>query len=609
MGVEHSTYPRTRVSWNRLAVATWDVLAWPVATLAMVAARYDFNLNDAQLEDVLYYALICMVLQGIFGVVSKIYMGRNRLASFEDAISMVLVAAATALVATAVVLAIPPNVPRGLLVTVPVFAVLQMIVGRFVYRAISEAALARNRYAQERQPVLIYGAGEAGRQLAMSINTDESTEYSVAGFIDDDPRKANLRLGRARVVGNRSTLLREAERLGVRTVLVAIPQASKELLNLIDETVVEVGGLRLLTLPPMSQIVGRQVTFGQLKEVDMTELLGRSQVELDLSEVAAYITGKVVLVSGAGGSIGSEIARQVHQLGPAELVMLDRDESGLHSTQLSIYGRGLLDTPDMVLCDIRDEEALDRVFRYHQPQVVFHAAALKHLPMLQQYPEEGWKTNARGTQNMLAAATRYGVERFVNISTDKAADPSSVLGKTKRRAEELTAWFGTRYPGDYISVRFGNVLGSRGSVLHTFAHQIDSGGPVTVVHPDITRFFMTVQEACRLTLQAGAVGNDGEVLVLDMGEPVKILDLANRLIRRSGKEIEIHFTGLREGEKLHEVLFSDGEEYRPTRNPKIRRVEVPPVAPTSMEPIHVQVSASSPPSAGQGDASTADSLR
>jgi FlaA1/EpsC-like NDP-sugar epimerase len=280
----------------------------------------------------------------------------------------------------------------------------------------------------------------------------------------------------------------------------------------------------------------------------------------------------------------------VHKFGPRELVLLDRDESGLHAVQLSIYGTGLLDTPDMVLCDIRDAEALDEVFARHRPDVVFHAAALKHLPMLEQYPDEGWKTNVQGTLNVLQAAERYGCAKFVNISTDKAADPTSVLGKTKRLAERLTAWYAQRSDGTYLSVRFGNVLGSRGSMLHTFLSQIQAGGPVTVTHPEITRYFMTIPEACELTIQAAAIGEDGEVLVLDMGEPVKILDVAKCLVARTNAKVDIVFTGLRHGEKMHEALLGREEQGERKFHPRISHVPVPtldpaelPFAPESLE--------------------------
>jgi dTDP-glucose 4,6-dehydratase len=313
----------------------------------------------------------------------------------------------------------------------------------------------------------------------------------------------------------------------------------------------------------------------------LPDLLGRREITLDIESAAGYLTGKRVLVTGAGGSIGSELCRQIHRFAPESLVMLDRDESALQSVQVSIEGRGLLDSRALVVCCIRDTERLRQVFEEHRPEVVFHAAALKHLPLLEMHPEEGWKSNVWGTQNLLEMSGKFGVEKFVNISTDKAADPTSVLGQTKRMAEQLTSHAGMIYDdGTYLSVRFGNVLGSRGSVLPLFRKQIEDGGPITVTDPDVTRFFMTIPEACELVIQAGALGADGEVLVLDMGEPVKIADLAKRLIAESGRQIEIQYTGLRPGEKMHEVLFSPEEAGADrSEHPLIFRVDVPPVTP------------------------------
>jgi FlaA1/EpsC-like NDP-sugar epimerase len=312
--------------------------------------------------------------------------------------------------------------------------------------------------------------------------------------------------------------------------------------------------------------------------VTHADLLGRHEVDTDVDSIAGYVTGKRVLVTGAGGSIGSELSRQLYRFAPASLVLLDRDESALHAVQLSIEGRALLDSRNLVVCDIRDEDRVRQVFAEHQPEVVFHAAALKHLPLLQMHPAEALKTNVWGTQVLVDAALETGVERFVNISTDKAADPSSVLGYSKRLAERLTAAAADRGDGIFLSVRFGNVLGSRGSVLMAFASQIEAGGPVTVTDPEVTRYFMTVEEAVQLVIQAGAVGRDGEALVLDMGEPVCIDDVARRLIAEADRPIEVVYTGLRDGEKLHEVLFGSGEDGTSPIHPRISHVPVPPLA-------------------------------
>jgi FlaA1/EpsC-like NDP-sugar epimerase len=333
-------------------------------------------------------------------------------------------------------------------------------------------------------------------------------------------------------------------------------------------------------VPSGTELVRSARPADDVRDLNLDGLLGRSPAHLDEAVISAQIAGRRVLVTGAGGSIGSEMCRQIHRFHPAALVMLDRDESALHAAQLSIYGRALLDKDDTVLADIRDACAMRRIFDACRPEVVIHAAALKHLPLLEKYPLEAWMTNVIGTWNVLCAASEVGVGTFVNISTDKAANPVSVLGYSKRVTERLTAHTARRVDGRFVSVRFGNVLGSRGSVLDAFSRQIADGGPVTVTHPDVTRFLMTIPEACQLVLQAAAIGTGGEALVLDMGVPVKIADVARLLICRAHRDdVEIVYTGLRAGEKLHEELFGSGEvrDYRPS-HPLVSHVSVPPLA-------------------------------
>jgi FlaA1/EpsC-like NDP-sugar epimerase len=319
--------------------------------------------------------------------------------------------------------------------------------------------------------------------------------------------------------------------------------------------------------------------LSHIQPISEEELLGRPPSEIDTDAVANYITGRRVLVTGAGGSIGSELCRQLARFDPAALYMLDRDESGLHATQLSIDGRALLDSPELVLADLRDPQRLVEVFDACRPEVVFHAAALKHLTLLEQAPAEAWKTNVVGTQHLIELCELYGVSHFVNISTDKAADPGCVLGYTKRITERLTA-SAAQYKSHsvYLSVRFGNVLGSRGSVLTAFSAQSQTGGPMTVTDPDVTRYFMTIEEASRLTIYAGAIGRPGEALVLDMGEPVRIMDVAQRFANRHTPPLEIVFTGLRPGEKLHEVLLSTEEHDERPVHELISHVAVPPLS-------------------------------
>jgi dTDP-glucose 4,6-dehydratase len=324
------------------------------------------------------------------------------------------------------------------------------------------------------------------------------------------------------------------------------------------------------------------VGVNDIRPVSESDLLGRRPADIDADSIAGYITGKRVLVTGAGGSIGSELCRQLARFEPAALLKLDRDESGLHGVQLSIHGRALLDGDDLLLADIRDRERIFEVFEQSQPDVVFHAAALKHLPLLEAAPQEGWKTNVVGTQNILDAAEHIGVTHFVNVSTDKAANPTSVLGYTKRLTERLTAQKGVEAPGTYVSVRFGNVLGSRGSVLPAFREQAQRGGPITVTHPDITRYFMLVEEAALLVVNAGAIGRDGEILVLDMGEPIKIVDVAQRFADQHHPPLEIVFTGLRPGEKLHEDLVAVDEHGECPFHSMITHIRAEPIAVAEM---------------------------
>jgi FlaA1/EpsC-like NDP-sugar epimerase len=331
-------------------------------------------------------------------------------------------------------------------------------------------------------------------------------------------------------------------------------------------------------VPPVQNLNERPLDPSDIRDLTDEDLLGRRKIQIDLQQISEYLVNRRVLVTGAGGSIGSELCRQLARFNPAELIMLDRDESALHEVQLSIHGRALLDTPQTVLADLRDQATINHIFETRKPEVVFHAAALKHLPLLERYPHEAYQTNVLGTATLLKAAQKTNVQVFINISTDKAANPISVLGYSKRIAERVTSYFGLHSDsGKYISVRFGNVLGSRGSVLMSFRDQIEKGGPVTVTHRGVTRYFMTISEAVQLVIQAGAIGNNGEVLVLDMGNPVSIYDVAAQLVRNSRKQVEIEIVGLRSGEKVHEELFGDGEVDARPEHPLISQVPVKPI--------------------------------
>ncbi|GAA3232060.1 polysaccharide biosynthesis protein [Dactylosporangium siamense] len=478
--------------------------------------------------------------------------------------------------ATGALLWLLAEVPAAVAVVGAMTALLAMVTGRAAGRLRRERRLRVS--PGPAVPVLIFGAGAAGHRLLRSMAHDPHCRYRPVGIVDDDPAKRNLRIEGVAVLGGRSSLTAAIERTGAQVVIFAIRAGDGVLLREV-RAATTAAGRALKVLPSINESLDGPVGVAEVRDVRLSDLLGRRQIDTDLGAIGDYLTGRRVLVTGAGGSIGSELCRQLHRFGPAELMMLDRDESALHAVQLSIHGRALLDSPELILADLRDAASITAVFAARRPEVVFHAAALKHLTLLERHPAEAVQTNVLGTLNVLSAAASVGVERFVNISTDKAANPVSVLGFSKRVTERLTAHRSTVAAGTYLNVRFGNVLGSRGSVVTAFQSQIAAGGPVTVTDPEVTRFFMTVQEAVQLVIQAAALGAGGEALVLDMGSPVRIDELAHQLAAQAERPVDFVYTGLRPGEKLHEELFGDGETDLRPLHPLISHVTVPPLDP------------------------------
>jgi FlaA1/EpsC-like NDP-sugar epimerase len=565
------------VTARRAAQAAWDAAAWLVAAPVAALLRYDGNLPDDGLTRALVLGALAAALQVVLGFSVGLYRGRYRIGSFDEVFGVTVTVAAVTALGFAFRLAVQtPGAARSVPLIAGAIALGVMLGGRFALRAY------RRELALRRQGdhTLIYGAGDSGEQLVEQMLRAPHGEYTPVGFLDDDPGKRHLHMHGVRVLGTKSDLEDVITTTGATIVVVAIARIDSATLLDLDRRCQALGA-SLRVIPSTSEIVGGAVKLGDISDVTEEDLLGRRPIETDEAGIREFLDGKRILITGAGGSIGSELARQVHRYSPAAVFMLDRDESGLHATQLSIDGRGLLTSEELVLADIRDAERMDEVMQATRPDIVFHAAALKHLTLLQRHPDEGRKTNILGTQNVLQAAHRAGVCTFVNISTDKAADPTSVLGVTKQMTERLTASMTPEMtpfgPSRYLSVRFGNVLGSRGSVLTAFRHQIAHGGPVTVTHPDATRYFMTIPEAVHLVLQAALIGDHGEVLILDMGEPVKIDDVARQMIEKSGRDIEIVYTGLREGEKLDEVLVSQTESAERRRHPLISHTKAVPL--------------------------------
>ncbi|MBF4601670.1 polysaccharide biosynthesis protein [Frigoribacterium sp. VKM Ac-1396] len=559
-----------------------DAVAWFVAVIATAGL-----LEIATAEtwaSVVAASVTAALLQVAVGGVAGVYRSSFPSGSLPEARRLVAGALVVGVLGSMV-----PLTARGLLpgavdwptaLTVVAFpvAALAMSATRNLLRSRAERRL---RPGDDATPTIVYGAGALGQHLVRQMLSDPDSTYRPVALLDDDPARRSTRLAGLRVVGGRDALAGALRRFGAVTVVLAVPRADATFVRDVTARAERLGA-RVLVAPSVDEML-RGSRPVDLRDVSPEELVGRRAVDTDVEAVADYVRGRRVLVTGAGGSIGSELCRQLSRFAPAELIMLDRDETALQSVQVTLSGHGLLDSREVVLADIRDATALTAVFRARRPEVVFHAAALKHLPLLEQYPAEAWQTNVMGTLNVLEAARAVDVQTFVNISTDKAANPTSVLGRSKRLAERLTAGVAQSTGRRYLSVRFGNVLGSRGSMVPLFRDLIAQGRPVTVTHPDATRYFMTIPEACHLVIQAGAIGAPGEALILDMGQPVKVLDIADRLIALSGRDVDVVFTGLRPGEKLHEELNgSDEVDARPV-HPLISHASVPPMDACSLD--------------------------
>lgn len=558
-----------------------DGMAWLVGTVLAVALRLEFTMSALGWISTLALGAIAGLLQIAIGYRAALYRGRFPFGSFDEVRALALVVAALTVILSLVVIPLGPSiqVPRGTALLAAPFVLILMFAVRYLVRLSLDRA---RKPGSDAEPAIVIGAGYMGDRFLYTALTDPASPIRPIALLDDDPAKRWLHLRGVPVLGRTAELPEIVRRTGAKILVIAIGGADSVLLRELTD-LGERAGLRVVVTPSLMDSMLAETSRVDVRDIQIEDLIGRHPVDTNVELIAGYITGKRVLVTGAGGSIGSELCRQLAKFGAAELIMLDRDETGLQLAQLATAGHGLLDTRDVVLADIRDAALIERIFDERRPAVVFHAAALKHLPMLEQYPDEAWKTNVLGTLNVLNAARRAGVTHFVNISTDKAANPTSVLGHSKRVAEKLTAWAGEESGMRYLSVRFGNVIGSRGSMLPTFQALIAAGGPITVTHPEATRYFMTIPEACQLVIQAGGIGRTGEVLILDMGEPVSILEVAKRMIAMSGRGIDIVFTGLRPGEKLHEELVGAREHLERPFHPKISHARADVISPDRLD--------------------------
>jgi len=439
---------------------------------------------------------------------------------------------------------------------------------RFSYR-ISRHIFSMYSHGKEPRNTMIIGAGEAGNMLMNELVMSNMLDSRIKCFIDDDKSKHNTYIHGVRVIGGRECILDAAKKYDINEIIIAIPTASKKTISeLVDICKHTKGELKIL--PGMYQLVNGEATLDKLRNVEIEDLLGRDPVKVDIKSIMEYVCNKVILVTGGGGSIGSELCRQIAAHSPKQLIILDIYENNAYDIEQELKH----DYPGLnlvtLIASVRNTERMDSIFAKYRPDIVYHAAAHKHVPLMEDSPNEAIKNNVFGTYKTAVAADKYGTKRFVLISTDKAVNPTNIMGASKRICEMILQTFNKRSNTEFVAVRFGNVLGSNGSVIPLFRKQIEAGGPVTVTHPDIIRYFMTIEEAVSLVLQAGAYAKGGEIFILDMGQPVKIMDLARNLIRLSGykpdEDIEIKITGLRPGEKLYEEMLMSEEGLTDTAN-------------------------------------------
>ena len=549
-----------------------DMIIINVAAILALLVRMDFNLSAAYADNFLdqwaLYSLSFTCISIVAFVPMKLYNSLWEFASIDEFLRIVISVAMVALCQMVLVLTDLIHLPLSFPVLNGFILCALVTAFRFSYRFFRDRRKKHIVTTKQKRTMLI-GAGSAGMLVLREFQTSENSQNNIVCIVDDDKRKQGQYLRNVKVAGTRRDIHRLVEHYQVEEIVFAIPTASvaerKEILNFCQQT-----GCKLKTLPGIFQLANGEVNIQKIRDVDVMDLLGRDSVQVDMTQIAGYLKDKTVLVTGGGGSIGSELCRQIARYNPKELIIFDIYENNAYEIQQELRRNcpGLNLTT--LIGSVRDTERVESVFRSHRPEIVFHAAAHKHVPLMEDSPNEAIKNNVFGTYHVAKAAALFSVENFVLISTDKAVNPTNIMGASKRLCEMIVQMMANSSDTKFVAVRFGNVLGSNGSVIPLFKKQISEGGPVTVTHPDIIRYFMTIPEAVSLVLQAGAYANRGEIFVLDMGAPVRIDDLARNLIRLSGFEpdtdIEIKYTGLRPGEKLFEEMLMDEEGLRKTDN-------------------------------------------
>jgi len=559
--------------------------------IVSVLGSFALRLDVSQLPFYFPAALMMSAVALLIKVPVYFYFGLYRrlwIYASTSELRLITVAVTTASVLTSGVMLVlitsgilQPGLPRSALGIDWLLSLVLIGGSRFALRILAEQS--NSRHDGKAKRVLIIGAGDAGALVVRELQRPSQLNLVPIGFLDDDPAKQNHQIYGVSVIGKVNKLADILDNQQVDEVIIAIPSAPGNIIRLVNDECRK-KNIPSRTMPGIYELLGGKVSVNRLREVDITDLLRRDHVRVNDEKVGQALEGKRVLVAGAGGSIGRELSRQIARRAPAELVLLGHGENSIFEILLELQSN----YPNLklipVIADIRDAQRLDSVFKTHQPQIVFHAAAHKHVSLMEANPVEAVTNNVLGTRNLVQVAVAHAIERFVLISTDKAVRPTSIYGATKRLAEMIVLDAARSHQRAFTVVRFGNVLGSRGSIIPIFKNQIANGGPVTITHPDMFRFFMTIPEAVYLVLQASSMQNGGEVFVLNMGEPVRILDLAEDLIKLSGlephKDIEFIFTGMRPGEKLVEELWDSDSALMPTLHPDISRLNEPSTLPT-----------------------------
>ncbi|MBP1962316.1 polysaccharide biosynthesis protein [Paenibacillus aceris] len=547
-----------------------DMVLICLSILIAYLLRFDLHIPHAYLNQFIAYAAVSMIVGSASLIYFKMYKRVWEYASIGEVITIIKAVLVTCTVSYLIMLLLhEPRVPFSVYVRVLENMILIIGASRFLWRVL------RDKYYKKKtnkKNALIIGAGDCGIIIAKELKFNPSAPVYPVAFIDDDPFKYKHLVMGIPVLGGRNEIIRIAELYEIEEIIIAMPSVSKvEVSEIID--ICKHTKAKMKIIPRINDLIEGKVSINAIRDVQVEDLLGRDPINVDLDGIANYVQDKVVLVTGAGGSIGSELCRQIAHFQPSKLILLGHGENSIYVIEKEISRKFPALKIEPVIADVQDLERMKDVFRIFQPKVVFHAAAHKHVPLMERNPAEAIKNNVFGTRNVAECAHQYKAERFVLVSTDKAVNPTSVMGATKRIAELIIQSLDRVSQTKFVAVRFGNVLGSRGSVIPHFKEQIALGGPVTVTHPEMVRYFMTIPEAVQLVIQAGAFAKGGEVFILDMGDPVKIVDLATDLIRLSGFEpgvdIEINFTGMRPGEKLYEELLLSEEGIGNTTHDRI----------------------------------------